>query len=380
MQISTGAFDYQSALRQAVKEMAAKGLTMVQYAGRQDHLDVAIRRAVLTGIGQTTGELQWRRADEMGQDLVQVTAHAGARNTGTGPANHESWQGKVYSRSGSSRKYPNFIERTGYGTGAGLLGWNCRHHYFPFFEGISENAYEQATLDEFADRKVTYNGQEMNFYDATQQQRAIERKIRHWKRQAGALEAAGLPADTELSKVREWQARMRDFTRQTKLVRQRERERVIIVPEIEKLSNINFSSDRVDLIGKTSDNRNYYSFSTPGREFMLPSEVQLTPKRKKHILEAHSEQISWLETQTKLIRETLLKPDFMDATPFKNNGRWAVTYVKSLENESLDLLVVGVRHGKSPGQISDILTIFLADNRFVFDAKGRIKPRWMSIK
>lgn len=553
MQITTGAFDYNTAIRQAVKQVAADGVSVINYAnGRRDQLDVAMRRTVLTGMNQTAGELQMRRADEMGQDLVQTSAHIGARNKGSGPMNHESWQGRIFSRSSKPGKYPDFVAETGYGTGPGLCGWNCvvgdtivsgptaqaayrreysgeivtirtarnkelsitpnhpiltthgwvsagllrkgddivcrrssdgtegagpnddkrptsikdvfcalgksgkrimvsgsskdfhgdgsnrkidivfsngllrnsgctptakqfiksglslapdfpgslvpegalaqiffctfhaahgivgwaserlslfrrhssnalehslrsvlgkrdakfrkvlsnspfgnacfdgnlilphpvvihreqiagrnpiasqdirspisasinsiplqavddglegtavffgngggcgpdaveidnivfverkstqgsfihvynleteggwyyangiithncRHSFFPFFAGISQNAYDQATLDDYAGRMVSYNGKEMSLYDATQTQRSIERKIRYWKRQAGALKAADLDAAVETAKVSEWQARMRSFIKQTGLDRQYVREQV----------------------------------------------------------------------------------------------------------------------------------------------------------
>lgn len=175
-------------------------------------------------MSQTAGQLQTQHADEMGVDLVQTSAHIGARNTGVGPANHEGWQGRIFSRSGTNKKYPGFVESTGYGTGPGLMGWNCRHSWYPFFEGISENAYSKAELESYASKTVKYNGEEISFYNATQKQRAIERKIRYWKRQAGALEAAGEENTQEIGKVREWQARMRDFKKQTGLLRQGERE------------------------------------------------------------------------------------------------------------------------------------------------------------
>lgn len=224
LQVTSGAFDYQSALRSGIKRVAADGLTVIQFSGRRDQLDVALRRTVLTGIGQVTGELQLRRADEMGVDLVAVSAHAGARNRGSGPANHEEWQGKVYSRQGATADYPDFVETTGWGTGEGLGGWNCRHSFYPFFPGISESAYSQAALDEMADKTVKYNGKELSQYDATQVQRAIERKIRRAKREAGALEAAGLDSAAERQQISMLQADMRSFVRQTGLQRQRFRE------------------------------------------------------------------------------------------------------------------------------------------------------------
>lgn len=228
MQVSSGAMSYDQAIRAAIKKMASQGLDVIDYAtGHKDKIDVATRRAVLTGVSQTASQLQTVRADEMGVDLVQVSAHVGARNTGIGAANHESWQGKIYSRSGKHPKYPDFVKSTGYGTGEGLGGWNCRHTFYPFFEGVSENAYKRAELAEYKKKTVTFNGREMPVYEATQYQRAIERKIRLWKRQAQALEAAKLSNVAELAKVKEWQSAMREFIKQTELDRQRIRETII---------------------------------------------------------------------------------------------------------------------------------------------------------
>lgn len=223
LQVSSGAMSYDQAIRAAVKNMAAKGLSTIGYAsGRKDQLDVAMRRTVLTGVTQTTGQLQMTRADEMGQDLVQTSAHMGAR------PEHQEWQGKVFSRSGTSKTYPDFVSSTEYGSITGLCGINCRHSFYPFFEGLSENAYSQAALDEYADATVKYNGQDVPMYDATQMQRAIERKLRTAKREAGALDAAGLDNSVEKAKVKDLQAQMRDFVKQTGLQRQPMRESVIL--------------------------------------------------------------------------------------------------------------------------------------------------------
>lgn len=228
LQVSTGAMSYDQAIRMAVKKMAADGISVVDYAsGHTDKIDVAMRRAVLAGVSQTAGKLQEIRADEMGQDLVQVSAHVGARNKGTGPENHASWQGKIYSRSGKHPKYPDFVKSTGYGTGEGLGGWNCRHSFYPFFEGISENAYSKQEIKEFNKKKVTYQNQEIDMYTATQYQRAIERKIRFWKRQEAALKAARFDTPIETAKIKEWQFRMREFIAQTGLDRQSVREQII---------------------------------------------------------------------------------------------------------------------------------------------------------
>lgn len=226
-QVVTGAMSYNQAIRQAVKSVGESGLEIIYPSGHRDKLDVATRRTVLTGVAQTAGNLQLTRAEEIGSDLVQVSAHQGARNKGIGPMNHESWQGGIYSRSGNHSKYKPFVETTGYGTGPGLAGYNCRHSFYPFFEGLSEAAYKAAELEAFANKTVKYQGKVLNMYDATQVQREIERKIRHWKRQSAALQAAGLDNTREAAKVREWQLRMREFVSETGLVRQRDREQVL---------------------------------------------------------------------------------------------------------------------------------------------------------
>lgn len=124
MQVSSGTMSYQQAITEAVKKVANDGLGVINYAsGRQDKLDVAMRRTVLAGVSQTTGQLQMTRADQMGVDLVQTSAHIGAR------PDHQKWQGKVFSRSGTSKQYPGLVESKDYGTGAGLMGWNCRHSF-----------------------------------------------------------------------------------------------------------------------------------------------------------------------------------------------------------------------------------------------------------
>lgn len=194
MQVSTGAMDYRTAITRAVVSACEQGATVLYPTGHVDKLDVAIRRSVLTGVNQTCGKLQEARADEMECDLVETTAHAGARPS------HAVWQGKVFSRSGSSNKYPPF-SLTDYGTGAGLCGWNCRHSFFPYFEGLSESAYPREVLDEYNNRTVVIDGKEMSYYDATQLQRKMERSIRESRRTLKGIDEA-LKEDPENFKLK----------------------------------------------------------------------------------------------------------------------------------------------------------------------------------
>lgn len=123
-------------------------------------------------------------------------------------------------------KYPDFIESTGYGDVQGLCGANCRHSFGPYIEGLSPETYSQADLDEFANQTVTYNGEEIPYYDATQILRKLERNVREWKKRQKVKEAAGLDTSAEKRKVREWQLKAKSFTDQTGIKRDYSRERI----------------------------------------------------------------------------------------------------------------------------------------------------------
>lgn len=222
MQVVTGTFGYQDAIRSAVKKVVSNGTNIRYASGAKENIDSAMRKVVLTSVGKTAGDIQMERARELGVAHVEVSAHMGARNYGTGPMNHEEWQGQVYSLFGD-QKYPDFITTTGYGTGEGLHGWNCRHSFYPFFEGISQPIYD-AEAREALKNDVTYQGKKMSQYEASQIQRYIERNIREAKREVQALEAAGLQVSKD--RVRSWQARMRGFVADTGLYRQYEREQI----------------------------------------------------------------------------------------------------------------------------------------------------------
>lgn len=221
LQINSGAFDYNTAIRNAVKDIARQGLQVVRYpSGHTDTLEVAVRRAVVTGVNQTAGQLQWQLADELGSDLVETTAHAGAR------PDHAEWQGQIFSRSGKDKKYPDFISSTGYGTGAGLCGWNCRHSFNPYVEG-NPRAYSDKLLEEYNAKQYTYNGKQLTEYEASQAQRYHERQIRRWKREYAAMIAAGQNTAQAAAKLHSWQEHQKDFIRQTGLKRQGSREQIV---------------------------------------------------------------------------------------------------------------------------------------------------------
>ena len=218
LQVSTGAMDPQSAARQAIKGLCKAGIQAIAYpTGHSDTLEVAVTRALRTGVNQTALRMQEQLADEMGSDLVEVTAHAGAR------PDHAKWQGKVYSLTGRTPGYQTLAKATGYGTGAGLGGWNCRHSFFPHFPGQS-NTYSKDELEEYTKPDaVEYHGKKMSLYEAEQTQRSIERNIRRWKRENNAMKAAGLDTTESTAKVKLWNDRYKDFCAKTGLKQQKQR-------------------------------------------------------------------------------------------------------------------------------------------------------------
>lgn len=197
--VSTGAFDYKTAVKQAVDSLA-DGMKFVTYpTGHTDTLEVAARRAVLTGVNQTGAKLQVARADEMGVEFFETTAHGGARPS------HAEWQGRQFHRGGAvdymGRHYPDFEAATGYGTGAGLCGWNCRHTFFAIFPELgAPPAWTQESLEALNARDIEYNGKLYTRYEINQMQRARERNVRRWKKRYLAETAAGV--DTIDSAVR----------------------------------------------------------------------------------------------------------------------------------------------------------------------------------
>lgn len=213
LQVSSGAFSYDVAIRRAVDGLATHMNGVTYPSGHQDTLEVAVRRAVLTGTNQTCAKLQLARAEEMGCEYVEVSAHAGAR------PEHAVWQGKIYHRGGAivydGVRYEDFETATGYGTGEGLCGWNCRHNFYPFFPGASVPNYSQEQLDAFNAKEVTYGGKQFTRYEISQMQRALERRVRRFKRQYLAEDAAGVDATAAAAKLRAARRDLNDFVRAT---------------------------------------------------------------------------------------------------------------------------------------------------------------------
>lgn len=183
LQIMSGAFDPTTAIRNAIKELATQDVSKVAYPSGASHgMESAVRRAVTTGVNQSVSKLQLARAEEMGCQLVEVSSHAGAR------PDHAVWQGKIYCISGKHKRYKDFYEATGYGTGPGLCGWNCHHSFYPYFEGLSTPSFSRDPSSDMGHD----NGKD---YELSQEQRYMERQIRAAKKECVTYNAAMEKAD-----------------------------------------------------------------------------------------------------------------------------------------------------------------------------------------
>lgn len=199
-EIITGVKTYSQAIDGVIDEMTSSGLRTVDYAsGRSDRVEVAARRAVMTGVARLTDKVNEKNAAEINTDYWEVEWHMGARNTGSGFMNHQSWQGKVY----SSEEMRTVC---GLGEMLGFAGISCYHIRFAFIPGISKRKYTDEWLAEQNRRentKRTFNRKEYDTYGAIQYQRKLERTIRKLKQDIKLLKKAKAdPDDISAVKIR----------------------------------------------------------------------------------------------------------------------------------------------------------------------------------
>lgn len=204
MQIASGAVDYNTVLKKAVKAMTDSGLRTVDYAsGWSNRVDVAVRRALMTGFNQVVAKVNEDNAEQLGTEYFEVSYHRGARPT------HQVWQGRVYSKK-------ELETVCGLGTVTGLCGANCYHSYSPFMKGIDTPTYSEEELDRMNEEENTpkeYNGRQYTAYEAQQRQRRLETAMRADRQQIELLTQGGADYDTITG------AKVRYFQRQDEYVK-----------------------------------------------------------------------------------------------------------------------------------------------------------------
>lgn len=228
MHVSSGAFSYQDAIRMAVRNLADGGAYVTYPTGHRDRIDVAVRRCVLTGVGQTAAAVAKKRAEDSGCRYMELTAHGGAR------PEHARWQGQLVQIQGKrTRKVIDglkvfTLQEIGYGDGRGFKGWNCRHNWHPYYPGLSTPNYTPEEIARLDEKSISYNGEKYTEYEISQMQRKGERKVRALKRRAAALDEAAKNTDDPALKqglnddfaavsvrLKDAEKTLKDFCRQT---------------------------------------------------------------------------------------------------------------------------------------------------------------------
>lgn len=188
MKIQSGAFDYNTVLRQTVAELVNSGIRWVDYSsGHHNRLNVSVRRAVMTGMRQMSQGITLNNAEELKTETFEVSAHPNAR------PEHAVWQGKVYKKN-------ELVTKCGLGTGQGLMGWNCYHLYYPFIKGVSKRNYTTKQLNEWkktsTEKTIRWNGKKFSGYEATQQMRQLESAMRLQRERIHLLKLGGADEQT----------------------------------------------------------------------------------------------------------------------------------------------------------------------------------------
>lgn len=250
LQIQSSAISYEQAISEATRQLADSGLCVaydkngnllknrVAYeSGHVSHLDVAVRRAVISGVNQLNAKYREQSMDTLETDLVQVSAHSGARDI-DGPLgweNHKKFQGRWYRWKEYTQKYPNaskgdypdFEESCGLGSVTGILGANCRHSYFAVVEGVMEPTFTEEQLAHIDDGLgCDFEGKHYSAYAATQKQRSIEAEIRKWKRRKAGAVTKG-DKDAANIRLRRLNEKYKAFSKAAGLPEQRDRMKVV---------------------------------------------------------------------------------------------------------------------------------------------------------
>ena len=220
MDIVTGAFDYNAVLRRVVTQLTNSGLRQIEYSsGYANRIEVAARRAVMTGLTQLSGQIAEYNAEKLGTEYFEVEWHAGARPT------HTIWQGRVWSQQ-------QLYDVCGLGTVTGLCGANCYHTYFPFVPGVSVRTYMDEWLDE-QNRKESepteFRGKEYTLYEAKQRQRQMETAMRAQREKVQLLQKGGADPDDVMLARCKYQGQLDEYARfSKKMGLKQERERIYL--------------------------------------------------------------------------------------------------------------------------------------------------------
>lgn len=362
LQVQSGAINYNQAIRSAVKQLADSGIKVATYeSGHRDQIDVAVRRAVMTGVSQLCDKYSDQSAEYLGTRYFEISAHIGARDKpGKNPwSPHILWQGKVYYLSNIGErdpleKYPDMVQSTGYGYVDGLSGANCRHKKYPWIEGVSERTYTDDQLKHIDDgHNVTFEGKHYTAYEATQKQRQIERTIRKLKREQTAYKAAGLVEDEQAVavRIRRLNAEYKAFSEAAGLPMQRER--INVYEGIKTTKSINIAASTKSVIIRDKEVNSGGGYVQPVGKIDInkyrvvsdqirTDEVIITSERIQHIKDHHPNDY---ERYSAYIEEMVRNPQYILEDPAPNTAVILQEFTKKNEHFRLILKLAVTEDG-----------------------------------
>ena len=360
LETSQGIYDYASSVRKATTKLAEKGITGATYM-RTDGthirrtLESAVRMQLLTSNNQCMSKMQEERAKEWGSNLVEVSSHMGARPS------HAEWQGKIYQLEGSSAKYPNFYQATGYGTVTGLCGVNCRHTFYPYLEGVSEPSYKHYNLNENKEQ-----------YEREQRQRLLERRVRVEKQKIIMAEENNdkIMLEKASTKLKERRADLKKFLEQNNLMQDSSREftygfnRSMSQKALNTSRNVENKANMMYNLGSTENNVKEYFRDAPIREKIQNDfNLDLYPDSKWNKHDPNSKNYDGVSSQITITRKEtvdLIKKYAGTGTIERNNsGGWrnqetivsdvVVGKVLDLDNKWVDTKAFKIHYSEKKG-------------------------------
>ena len=169
--VTTGTMDYNTAIRNSVKEMINSGVRTVDFeSGYSRRMDSQVRMNVMEGVRRLNMEMFGIASKEFGADGYEITAHALCA------PDHQFIQGRQFTKK-EYEELNNGLKRP-----IGTL--NCKHIAIPIVIGVSSPTYSNKELDKMIDKSnqpVVYDDKVYTRYEASQRQRKLETKIRKEK-------------------------------------------------------------------------------------------------------------------------------------------------------------------------------------------------------
>ena len=371
MDIVSGAVSYDVAIGRAINAMTNSGLRTVYYdAGHSNRVEVAARRAVMTGFRQVQGKINEQAARNLGTDVYEVTYHVGAR------PEHQVWQGKVYT-------YEQLQSVCGLGSVTGLHGANCYHDYHPFIPGVSVRNYTDEELDEMMEEENTpkeYQGKEYTAYQALQKQRLMERGMRKTRQDIKLLLEGDADEDSIILKKARYQGEMQKYKAFSKAMKLPEQ-----MPRVYQDGLGQVSAGGIHM--KLSDTTD--KWAKAAREEILKSEKSIR-NRKHETMEVYSASGKYIMTKrgdSNSVRMSILDyKKLKDAVVTHNHpsgGSFSSDDIKFLKTMPISELRVSTDEGtyfiRKPKNWPKEINTRKKIEEVISDIKNELKPKYQKM-